>query len=1070
MKKINGLLLVLLAAVLLATVNTGCSAKAKQAYHLQKANRYFDAGKYDQAEVEYFNVLRNGGENALAIGRLGTIYFEQGRLQKAAPFLIKGVELAPNDLDLRIKLSGFYMAAGKPKVAATNADFVLARRPQDKEAPLLLVATSDSKKALEETRQRLQALSQKADTAALEIALGSIALNAKDLKTAESSFKRAQALDPKSSSAWSALATLYLVQSNLVATESALKTAAELAPDRSQEKIRQAEFKSQTGDPAAGRQMLQAMVEKTPDYIPAWIALVQMAATEKKYDECATLLGKVLARDPDNFQLLMASGQLKLSQGKTAEATAEFERLAKIYTQVPITHYQLAVTYLAGNETDKAITSLNRAVALNTNYSEAILLLDGLEIKRGNADAAMVSLKKMAQQYPKANDVQLLLAEGYRAQRNYAPALAIYHQLEATYPTNSQIPLLLGTTALEQKDTAAARKSFTRALQLAPDDFTALDQLVKLDLMEKQFATASQRVQAQLAKNPGRLELQVLQAQIFMAQGDKTNAQAALSKLVETHPDADIGHMLLARLYMDDKQNQKALAELKTATEKNPKNGDALLMTGLIYDGEKDYKAARDAYEKLLLLYPKSIAALNNLAYLYSEYLDDLNRAYELAKNARDLLPGDPSAADTLGWILCKRGQYPSALPLLQDSASQLPGESEVQFHLGWALYMTGQEGPARQALQRALASGKEFRGQDECRQCLAVLAVDPKTAGADTAGLLEKRVATLPGDAIAWLRLAAIYERNGAVDKAVSAYESALRTNTKNVPVLIHLAQLYSAKKNPQKALELAKSAYNFAPDNTQVSVILGCLAYETGDYKLSVSLLQEPARSQSSSPEVLFDFARAAYAMGQVPEAQAAARAALQSAPAFPGADEARRFLSLTAQATDAAAGAAQASQILKSDPDYVPALMVMALVSEQTNDVSAAIQLYRKILGIYPNFSPAQRNLAILFARNSLKDPQAYEFATKARTAFPDDLEVGKALGIILYSQADYPRAERVLNETATAKNTDPELYYYLGMTQYNLKKSADCKKNLQKAINLSLPAKFNPEAKRVLAELK
>ena len=67
MKKIISLMLVLLAAALLATVNTGCSAKAKKAYHLQKANRYFDAGDYGNAEVEYLNVLRNDHENALAI-------------------------------------------------------------------------------------------------------------------------------------------------------------------------------------------------------------------------------------------------------------------------------------------------------------------------------------------------------------------------------------------------------------------------------------------------------------------------------------------------------------------------------------------------------------------------------------------------------------------------------------------------------------------------------------------------------------------------------------------------------------------------------------------------------------------------------------------------------------------------------------------------------------------------------------------------------------------------------------------------------------------------------------------
>jgi Flp pilus assembly protein TadD len=100
----------------------------------------------------------------------------------------------------------------------------------------------------------------------------------------------------------------------------------------------------------------------------------------------------------------------------------------------------------------------------------------------------------------------------------------------------------------------------------------------------------------------------------------------------------------------------------------------------------------------------------------------------------------------------------------------------------------------------------------------------------------------------------------------------------------------------------------------------------------------------------------------------------------------------------------------------------------------------------------------------------DPQAYEFVTKARTAYPEDPAVAKALGIILYRQQDYARAEKVLSQNATVLANDPEVYYFLGMAQYHLKKSASCKKNLQQALNLNLPAKFNQEVKGVLTELK
>ena len=1070
MNKNIGLIFVLLLVALLAVVNTGCSAKAKAERHLQKGDRYFAAGQYDTAEVEYLNVLRNDHENAQAIGRLGAIYFNQGRLQQAGPFLFKGRELATNDLDLRLKVASFYLVAGKTKEARTEADFVLAQRPQDAQAPLLLIATVETMKGFEEIKQRLQVLSQKADSAALEVALGRIALRAHDFKSAESAFKRAQTLDPKLSAVWSAWSALSLGQTNLVQAESAMKMAAELAPDRSQEKIQYAEFKLQTGDLVASRRILEAMVQKTPDYIPAWLVLIKIAVVEKKDDECATLLGKVLARDPDNFNALMTSGQLKISQNKIAEATTEFERMAKVYAQVPGVHYQLAVTYLVANETDKAAASLNQAIALDPTFSEAILLLDGLEIKRGNVDAAIVSLKQLAEQYPHASQVQLLLADAYRARGGLADALEIYRKLQVANPTDCQIPLLMGMTYLQQKNNIAARQAFTRALELAPDNFITLEQLVNLDVAEKQYVAALQRVQAQLVRNSKLAGPQLLLAQVYLAQGDAKQAETTLLNLVKSQPDIDTAYMLLARLYMDAKQNQKALVELKIAAAKNPKNGGALLITGMIYNDEKDYKAAQMAYEKLLVIDPKSSPALNNLAYLYSEYLGDLNRAYELAQRARDLLANDPSAADTLGWILCKRGQYPSAVALLQESASQLPNEPEVQFHLGWALYMMGQESAAQLAFQRALQPSKAFRGQDECEQCLAVLAVDPKTAGADAVARLEKRVAGQPLDSIAWIRLAGIYQRDGAVDKAVAAYESVLKTNPKNVPVLINLAQLYSVKKNPQKATELAKAAYKLAPDNSRISLILGRLAYQTGDYKLSFNLLQEAVHNESSNPEVLFDFAKAAYAMGKVTEAETAARNAMQIKPDFSGVEEAKRLLNMMTLATNPISAKSQVQEILNLEPDYVPALMVMAGINEQKDDFGAAKLVYEKVLDRYPNFAPAQKRLAILCAENTENDPSAYEFVTKARAAYPDDPAVAKALGIILYRQADYTRAERILKEGSEKLTEDPEIWYYLGMAQYHLKKPLDAKKALQQALTLNLPARFYQETKRVLAELK
>ena len=75
----------LLTAGVLAFLACGCSPRAKIARHLERANRYFDSGQYDKAEVEYINALRVDSLNPQAISRLGSIYYEQGRIGRAYP-------------------------------------------------------------------------------------------------------------------------------------------------------------------------------------------------------------------------------------------------------------------------------------------------------------------------------------------------------------------------------------------------------------------------------------------------------------------------------------------------------------------------------------------------------------------------------------------------------------------------------------------------------------------------------------------------------------------------------------------------------------------------------------------------------------------------------------------------------------------------------------------------------------------------------------------------------------------------------------------------------------------------
>lgn len=1067
MNRLVSLISALAMSVLMVVAGTGCTAKVRAAVHLRRADNYFQSGQYDRAEIEYKLVLRNAPQNAQAWSRLGIIYFEDGRLGEAAQILDRARTLDTNNLEVRVKLATIYLAVGQRKQAQAEADFVLGRAPADAKAPIL-AAEAAATNQLSETRSRLQTLSQKGDTAPLAVALGTIAFREHDLKTAQVEFEHALKLDSKFSDAYSALGNVYLAQKEPEHADQAFQNAAEFAPPRSGKALQYAEFKIATGDPSAGRHLLEELAKQAPDYLPVWLALAQLDAAGQKYADGAAMLGNVLSRDPQNFEGLLLQNRLYVLQGKTTRAIAGLEKMAEMFPRVPAVRYQLALAYLATNQTDKAVLCLNQAVGISPQFVDAILLRAQIQIQRGRLDSAMASLQQLIQREPQLVAARLLMANAYRVRGDWTSAVDILQGLETANPNNVQLHLLLGTAFLQQKRTVEARKEFSLAIKLAPDFLPALEQLVNLDLKEKQFAAATRRIQSVADQHPNQVEVRLLMAKILLAEDKNDQAEAYLQETIKLAPENQGAYLMLAQMYHAIGKNPQALAKLNSAVAKDPRDITALMLTAVIYNQEKDYQKAADTYEKLLQVNPRFSPALNNLAYLYSEsFTGRLNRAYELARSARDLNPYDPSTADTLGWICLKRGSYTVALSLLQESVAKLSAEPEVRFHLGMAYYMTGDESAARNAFQTALQSDKAFSGRDECQSCLSILAINAATADASNIATLERRIAEKPDDPAALNRLAAIYEREGNSDKAIAACEAILRANPDNLAALLQLAQVY-APKNVARAMEMAQNAYKLAPDNPEVCQLYGNLASQSGNYKLAANLFQLAVQGQPDNAEALFGFAQAAYHVGRVTEAQAALQKAQAGNLDGPQAREARQMVELIQVANAPAKSSvvsAQVAGILKSRPDYLPALEASVAIKKSQGDPATAAQTCEKILDRYPDFTPAIKQLAQLYAGDPAKIDRAYALAVEAREAYPGDPAVAKTLGMILVEKGDFNRALNLLKQSAET-STDAETFYYLGTTQFKLNQRADSKASLQRALDLNLTGKQAQSARQML----
>jgi tetratricopeptide (TPR) repeat protein len=1058
---------------LAATALVACSKEAKKTRFLAEADNYFKTGDYDKAKVSYLNVVRLDPQNALAFERIGAMWLDGGSPLRAAAFLAKASELAPKNDQNRMRLARCYLAIGRFADAKKEALKVLEQFPGNGDAIVALTEAAQTREDIEETAKQLEKFPEK-NSISFHLASANLFLDQRNLSGAENALRQALAVDPNSAAAHNALGDLNLLKKDRKQAGEEFKKAAELAPVRSMERLKYAAFASDMGDTEETKRIAAEMTRKAPDYLPGWTLLAELAFKDKKYDEALSLLENVFSRDPEYVDGHRLEGKVLLAKGDTKKAVEVLERLDQTYPDTSLIKYELAQAYLKNKNLNQGKAALEQVISANPNFADAIVLLAEINLRSGHSEAVIEPLTRLLNRNPELKPAALLLAAAYGSLDRFDDAAVVVGEQAKLAPRDPQAQMALALTLRQAKRNGEARQAFEKVAELAPDSLWPVEQLVELDLLEKHFDAARQRVRHQFQKTPDSPAAHFFEGKILAAEEKWDLAEAELQKTLQLDPNFSNAYGLLVQAYVSTNKLPQALAQLQAQLTKNPNNVSALTTLALLYERTNDFAKARDTYERLLAIEPGSTSALNNLAYLYVDRLNDLDKAYDLARKARDLQGNDPAIADTFGWILSRRGDYQQALPILQDSAAKIPDSPEVQFHLGMTAYMMGQTDLARVALQKAASATKDFPGKEESKRRLALLKNGTAASPQLSVSQLEAMAKEQPNDVITQTRLGEAYEKQGAANKAAAAFEQALKLNPRLASAATKLAQLYAGPlQNKEKALAYAKKARELTPNDPQVTSILGKIAYQSGNVAWSYSLLQEAARQRENDPSILHNLAWAAYGLGKVNEARDAMQKVLTNNADSSQAADAKKFLALTKLSEDPKelmSSEAELQRELNSDPEYLPALMAQAALDKQRGQIKPATEIYNGILRRWPDFAPAQKGLAALYARDPSATATAYDLAAKARQALPDDAELAELLGQLSYEKKEYQRAIQLLQEGARAKSLNANSLFYLGMSELQVRQKTEAQGVLNQALLAGLQEPLASEARRALADIE
>jgi tetratricopeptide (TPR) repeat protein len=754
--------ILVVSVMVLLGMSLGCSTNPTEtkAKHMQRGDRYFKEGRYNEALIEYKNVVQVDPKDPDGHYKLALAYLKVGGLgnvRHGFAELSKTVEFKPDLSDAQLRLGELYLLSGDTKRARERAEIALELEPDSPEGQILLGKShvlakeldegiTALRKALELEPKRIatyidlavaylakhdtasaahvlsQALQADPTSVTAHIAAGDFALTQQQAAEAEAHYKQAVELQPNSLPLRFRLGKFYTATQKLDQAEATFTEAALLKPEDEAAALALGDFYALIRNVDRARDVYLAADAKHPKSTHPKKKLAQLQLASGQAAAAMDTIEAVLDTNGRDFDALFIQARIYLALNKSVDAIEVLQRILKEEPKSAPAHFLLGVAFVQANDLPQARRELTEAVSIAPGMIQARLPLAALHQKDGSYDLALEQALEILRNHPQHVEAHLAAGDAYFGKKEWEKAREAYQQVTVLAPNVPVGHYKLGLTALWQKRTTEALSHFEAALTKQPSFTEALSAIMSVHVSKGEAQKALERGLAQVKRAPDNAVIYNLLGRAALVTRHQAQAETYFKKSLELDKTLLVSYMDLGRLYLRQNDPRKAVTELEAALAVNPELVQAHTMLGIVHEGLKEFDKAKASYERALQLSPKFAPAANNLAWLYAEQGGNIDTALALAQTAREQRPQDPLIADTLGWLYYKKHAYLRAISLLKEAAEQASDNPLIQYHLGMAYHQQGQKDLARKSLQVSLKLSASYPGAEEAKKVLGEL------------------------------------------------------------------------------------------------------------------------------------------------------------------------------------------------------------------------------------------------------------------------------------------------------------------------------------------------------------
>ncbi len=754
-----------LIVTLVGTVFTGCTRdpNVRKQKYFQSGQDYLQEGRLNEAEIQFRNALRLDPAYAEAHYQLALVDLRNRKWLGASQELARVIELQPENASARVEIAKLLIASGNLAQAQEQIDWLIQNHPNDATshavAADLLAARGSFAAALEEVDKAVALDPGNAD---LYSKLALIQLRNSQPELAEISFKKAIDLSPRAVAPRLMLANFYQARSRFSEAEGQLRESIAANPQNpepvaalarlylAQQKRAEAEgllirAKYGFGENSAGYRLLgdfylglgeldkatreyRALYEAHPKDLLVKKNFADLLIHTRQFQDAGTVNDEILKADPNDSDGLIFRGELQLEAGDTSSAISTLQTVIKNDPNNGLGHYHLGVAFQKSGNLETAESQWRDAVRLRPDLVDAQRALALLAMRRGDMTTLEQTSGEIIKLRPASPDGYALRAVSEINQKHFSAAEADAQKAIEVAPGSAAGYVQMGNLNFAQKRFNEAEGSYRLALDRDAKSNDALRGLMNTYVARGQIEAAVSAANVQISKVQDSSGFYDLLGTVLLQQKKDMNAaNAALTKSVQLDRNNSDALMKLGRVQLQQGQTQEAITTYQQAAKDNPHDSGFYVVLGQIFQTQRDWGQAADAYQKALGIRHDEPVAACNLAYVMLQTGGDLDIALSLAQTARKRMPDSPEIADTLGWVYYQKGAYRSAVDSLQAALTltqggKFPDNPRFHYHLGMAYAKSGDTARAREQFQKMLKMNPDANEALDARKQLSLL------------------------------------------------------------------------------------------------------------------------------------------------------------------------------------------------------------------------------------------------------------------------------------------------------------------------------------------------------------